>query len=273
MIAAALLAVSVSSLPASALSASEADPDDVTLRLDIKTVSVANDVSSVTYTVETHEAFPDAFADFRWGIDKDGDQDFDIFVSVEYDRKLIGKVEDADEEHVADAAVSRPSPNSLRVTFPASVLAGVKSYGYSVRALTDSNDNGEADAGEQDLAPNAGLYHHSLDTSAAAPAPAPAPPATTVPPAAAPAPEAGSERAAAGAPRPAAPGIPQPAVPKAATAVPKAPAAPAPQAPTQQPAPMARTGAEAVPLALLGAGLLILAVPCRSLARRRTSSS
>jgi hypothetical protein len=262
LIGAALLGLSVFSLPASALSASETDPDDVTLRVDIKAVSVANDASSITYTVETYEAFPDAFADFRWGIDKNGDQNFDLFVSAENDGKLMGKVEDAAEEQVAGATVTRPSPNSLRVSFPASVLAGVKSYGYSVRALTDLNDNGEADAGEQDLAPNAGVYHHSLDASPAAPAPAP--PATTAPPAAAPAPKAGGERAAASAPTPAAPsGAPQPAAPKTA--------APAPQAPAPQPAPMARTGAEEVRLALLGAGLLLLAVPCRSLARRRTS--
>jgi hypothetical protein len=256
-------------LPASALSASETDPDDVILRLDIKTVSVANDASSITYTVETYEAFPDAFADFRWGIDKDGDQDFDLFVSVENDGKLIGKVEDAAEEQVANATVTRPSPNSLRVSFPASALAGVKSYGYSVRALTDSNDNGEADAGEQDLAPNTGLYQHRLDVAAPPPGPAPAaPPAATTP---APAPAAPKAAPAAEPQRSATAVGPAPVErPAAAPAAPKAaptPNVPAP-APAEAPETMARTGLENTWLALLGAGLLAVGFSCRSRAKK-----
>jgi hypothetical protein len=273
VIALAVATLWIPSSPASALSASEADPDDVTLRLDLKTASVANDASSVTYTVETYEAFPDAFADFRWGIDKDADQDFDLFVSVEYDNKLIGKVEDAAEEEVATASVTRPSPNSLRVSFPASALKGLTLYGYSVRALTDLNDNGEADGGEQDLAPNTGLYQHRLDVAAPPPGPAPAaPPAATTPapapaaPKAAPAAEPQRGATAVGpAPveRPAA--APAPAARKAAPA-PNVPGSPAP---AEAPKSMARTGPENIWLALLGAGLLVVGLSCGSMGKRR----
>ena len=274
VIALAVAALWSPSTPASALSASEADPDDVTLRLDVKTVSVANDASSVTYTVETYEAFPDAFADFRWGIDKDSDQDFDLFVSVEHDRKLIGKVEDAAEEEIAAATVTRPSPNSLRVSFPASALAGITSYGYSVRALSDLNDNGEADGGEQDLAPNTGLYQHRLDVAAQPPGPAPATPPAATPAPATPAPAvtpapAPQRSATAVGPspveRPAA--TPAPAAPKAAPA----PSVPGSPAPAEAPKSMARTGWEGVWMALLGAGLLVAGIPCRSRGKKRPS--
>ena len=134
--------------PAAAESGSFTDPDDVNLLLDLKTIFHDNDGSTVTYTVETYEPFKDADADFRWGIDKTGDQKEDNFVSVEYDGQLVGRVEDAEENELGSATVTRPGPNSLRVSFPRKFLEKAAAYSYSVRALTDRNDNGEADPGE-----------------------------------------------------------------------------------------------------------------------------
>ena len=119
----AVMAVSpvMPSLPAAAEAGSFTDPDDVTLPLDLKTILHDNDGSTVIYTVETYEPFKDADADFRWGIDKTGDQKEDNFISVEYDGQLVGKVEDSEENELGSATVTRPGPNSLRVAFPEEV--------------------------------------------------------------------------------------------------------------------------------------------------------
>jgi hypothetical protein len=148
--------------PAAAESGSFTDPDDVNLPLDLKTIFHDNDGSTVTYTVETYEPFNDADADFRWGIDKTGDQKEDNFVSVEYDGQLVGKLEDAEENELGSATVTRPGPNSLRVSFPRKFLEKAAAYSYSLRALTDRNGNGEADPGEFDMAPDTGFYQHRL---------------------------------------------------------------------------------------------------------------
>jgi hypothetical protein len=148
--------------PIRAESASFTDPDDVNLPLDLKTLSQVNDASTVTYTVETYEAFKDTDADFRWGIDKNNDQKVDNYVSVEFDGQLLATVEDADENQIGHATVTRAGPASLRVTFSRDVLGGAASYGYQVRALSDKNGNGEADAGETDMAPDTGFYQHRL---------------------------------------------------------------------------------------------------------------
>jgi hypothetical protein len=149
-------------LRATAEAGSVTDPDDVSLPLDLKTISHDNDGSTVTYTVETYEAFNDASADFRWGIDKTGDQKEDIVISVEYDGQLVGKVEDSEENELGSATVTRPGPNSLRVSYPRKFLEKATTYGYRVRALTDQNDNGEADPGEFDMAPDTGFAQHRL---------------------------------------------------------------------------------------------------------------
>lgn len=147
---------------AAAEAGSFTDPDDVTLPLDLKTILHDNDGSTVIYTVETYEPFKDADADFRWGIDKTGDQKEDNFISVEYDGQLVGKIEDSEENELGSATVTRPGPNSLRVAFPRKFLEKASAYDYSVRALTDQNNNGEADPGEFDMAPDMGLYQHRL---------------------------------------------------------------------------------------------------------------
>jgi hypothetical protein len=148
--------------PATAEAGSITDPDDVSLPLDLKTSAHDNDGSTVTYTVETYEPFNDAAADFRWGIDKTGDQKEDVVISVEYDGQLVGKVEDSEENELGSATVTRPGPNSLRVSFPRKFLDKTTTYGYSVRALSDKNDNGEADPGEFDMAPDSGFAPHRL---------------------------------------------------------------------------------------------------------------
>jgi hypothetical protein len=148
--------------PAAAEPGNFTDPDDVKLPLDLKTILHDNDGSTVTYTVETYEPFKDADADFRWGIDTTGDQKEDNFISVEYDGQLVGKVEDSEENEVGSATVTRPGPNSLQVSFPRKFLGNAATYGYSVRALTDQNDNGEADPGEFDMAPDTGFHQHRL---------------------------------------------------------------------------------------------------------------
>jgi hypothetical protein len=231
--------------PSGAAPGSNTDPDDVSLKLDLKTTSHANDGSTVTYSAETYENFSDKLADFKWGIDKNGDESFDLIVFAEWDRtELVAGVDDAAENPVAEATVSRPAPNSIQVTFPASVLGGATSYRYGVSAQDDLNGNGESDAGEQDLAPDTGLYDHNVGSAPAAPAPA----AGRTTPVASPAPVAAPAPAPAVRPDPAAAPSPTPVVapespraPMAASPAPPAPVA-APKAVAPAPAPKAAAG-------------------------------
>ncbi|MGH8974618.1 MAG: hypothetical protein ACRD0C_15635, partial [Acidimicrobiia bacterium] len=210
--------------PIGAAPGSNTDPDDVTLKLDLKSTSHSNDGTSVTYIAETYENFTDKLADFKWGIDTNSDESFDLIVFAEWDRtELVAGVDDAAENPVAEAAVSRPAPNSIKVAFPTSALGGATAYRYGVSAQDDLNGNGESDAGEQDLAPDAGLYDHSLGSAPASQAPTGGGSAPVV----APAPVTAPAPAPAAKPAPAAPAPAPVAVPD----TPRAPTAAAPATP------------------------------------------
>lgn len=188
-----LFAVAVLAVPAVA-GADEAgtnDPRDIGTRLDLKTLTHAQDGPSIVYTAETYGPFSDQTAAFKWGVDRDRDESFDLIVFTEWrDGKLVGGVKDPAGNQVAPASVSRPGPTAIRVAFPVELLGGVPVYRYAV--------NAEAAPGERDLAPNSGLVQHRLgavasgtdartaSSSAPAPAPAPMPQAVSAAPAAAP---------------------------------------------------------------------------------------
>ncbi|MGH2720704.1 MAG: hypothetical protein ACRDJO_03755 [Actinomycetota bacterium] len=156
MLAALLLALPAVG-PGSALAAG-GDPDDMAAGLDIRSVSERNDPGTVTLTVETYDTFSDADVDITWAIDANGDGTFDILVAAEWGPGLVGEIEDAAEEPVGEARVSRPAPNAVAVSFPSAVVGGACSCRYTVTAVTDFNHNGENDPGETDIAPDAGLY-------------------------------------------------------------------------------------------------------------------
>lgn len=138
------------------------DPDDVNLPLDLKTLTHENDDSTISYTAETYEAFEDRQADFKWVIDKNGDQRVDLLVSVEWeDGKLVGKVEDTNEKTLGPATVARIGTHGLRVSFSRRLI-GSKPYEYQVIAVNDTNGNDEDDPGETDNAPDAGFQPHRL---------------------------------------------------------------------------------------------------------------
>jgi hypothetical protein len=139
------------------------DPADMHSGLDIKTACHDNDASSITYTVETYGPFTDTDADFEWVLYTNDDQRYDLVVSVGFeDGRLVAKVEDPNEKEKGRATVSRPAPNSLRLSYARNVLGGVTAYRYNVKAVTDADRNGEADPGEYDLAPDSGEYQHRL---------------------------------------------------------------------------------------------------------------
>jgi hypothetical protein len=212
--------------------------------LDLKSTSHSNDGTSVTYIAETYDNFTDKLADFDWGIDTNGDENFDLIVFAEWDRtKLVAGVEDPAENPVADATVSRPAPNAIKVSFPASALGGAKAYRYGVATHDDLNGNGEIDPGEQDLAPDTGLYDHDLGTATGSPAPARGSAPVVAPaPVMAPAPDPASKPT----PVPAPVGVPDtPRTPMAAPPSTPAPAAsPAPAVvPAPAPAAAPRTAA------------------------------
>jgi hypothetical protein len=144
-------------------SASFNDPKDVNLPLDIKTVTHADDPSTITYTVETYDAFRDDQADFAWEIDKDGDGRVDTVVGVEYeDGRLDAKVETPQEKELGPASVTRIGPSALRVSFARRFVGPAASYQYRVKAVSDLNHNDEEDPGETDVAPDTGFYTHRL---------------------------------------------------------------------------------------------------------------
>jgi hypothetical protein len=149
-------------IPATAQPASFTDPDDVNLPLDLKTLTQDHDDSTITYTVETYDAFDDAKVDFKWGIDKNSDGKVDLFAAAGYeDRKLEGKVEDTKDRELGAATVRRVNDRTLQLSF-ARKLVGAPSYQYWVMAATDANGNEEDDPGEFDLAPDGGFHHHQL---------------------------------------------------------------------------------------------------------------
>jgi hypothetical protein len=138
------------------------DPKDVNLPLDLKTLTHENDDKTITYTVETYDAFDDKQADFKWAIDKNGDQKVDEFVSVEWeDGRLVGKFEDTKEKELGPATVTRVGSHALRVSFNRHLI-GAAEYQYQVIAVNDVNNNDEEDPGELDFAPDAGFQPHKL---------------------------------------------------------------------------------------------------------------
>lgn len=161
--AAALALFSLHSVPALAEKACFSHPKSKPdLKLHLKTICHDNDASTVTYTIEAHEAFQDRDVDLRWEIVKNGGQKYDLFVSVEYQGTLIANVEDGEENEVGHATVTRTAPNALRVSYSRQFLGGISSYAYNVRAVTDLNGNGEVDPGEEDVAPESSYFQHRL---------------------------------------------------------------------------------------------------------------
>lgn len=289
----AVVAVAVALLwspaPVGAAPGTTTDPDDVSLRLDVKAASHANEGSTITYTVETYENFPDDHADFKWLIDKNGDGAFDLIVTTEYaDGDLEAGVDDARERAVGDASVTRPAGNAIRVSFPTALLGGATSYSYRVSAISDLNGNGETDPGEEDLAPNTGWFQHSLASgtpSPVVPATTPTPVSPPSPSAAAPGPGSSSPVAsspvtsspvrsspAAGTPgRPASPSSPSSAAPSVAGAT----TSRAPSDPSAAPAEgassslLARTGRAHGPLARFGTGITLAGIGLLAIGSRR----
>jgi hypothetical protein len=138
------------------------DPDDINLPLDLKTLTHENDDKTITYSVETYDPFEDRQADFKWAIDKNGDQKVDLLVSVEWEEaRLVGKVEDTKEKELGPATVTRVGSHALRVSFSRRLI-GAAEYHYQVIAVNDTNGNHEDDPGETDLAPDAGFQPHRL---------------------------------------------------------------------------------------------------------------
>ena len=156
------MAASSSSYPATATPpVSFTDPDDVNLPLDLKTLTHEHNDTTITYTVETYDPFDDSKVDFKWGIDKNGDQKVDLFAAAGYeDRKLEAKVEDPNDKELGKATVRRVSDRVLQLSFSRKLLGA--SYQYWVMAATDANGNEEDVPGEFDLAPDAGFHPHQL---------------------------------------------------------------------------------------------------------------
>ena len=157
-----LFAVAVLAVPAWAVidQGGATDPRDVGMRLDLKTLTHAQAGPSIVYTAETYGPFSDQSAAFKWGVDRDQDENFDLIVFAEWrDGKLVGGVNDPAGLQIAPAAVSRPGPTAIKVSFPAAVIGGTGLYRYAV--------NAEGAAGERDLAPNSGLVQHRLGAEAA----------------------------------------------------------------------------------------------------------
>ena len=158
----ALLLAASAAAPAGAQPGSFTDPDDVNLPLDLKTLTHGDGGSTITYTVETYEAFEDRQADFKWSVDSNNDQKVDRLVSVEFEsNRLVGKVEDTKEKELGPATVERAGPAGIRVTFERQLVGG-GSYQYRVTSVTDKNGNEEDDPGETDVAPDSGFQAHTL---------------------------------------------------------------------------------------------------------------
>ena len=285
-----LAALLLSSSGVGALSGGGTDPDDVNLPVDIRAVTHADDATTVTYTLETWGPVADDAVDVRWMLDLNGDGKTDLAVAAQWEddnRSLVATVEDPRERVVGRATLTRPASDTVRVSFPRSLLGAVTAYRYTVIAVTDLDHDGETDGNERDVAPNSGFYEHRLssgDPPATSPPVAPAgPPTTTAPAAVAPTgthsppgavpsvPPGAGQPAATPAPgtasRSPAPARPTPAVSAANAAL----AGPDP-GPADAPRPsgtLPTSGFAAGGLTGTGAALLLAGVVCRCLGRRR----
>lgn len=145
------------------------DPRDVGTRIDLKSLTHRVDGSVIVYTAETHAPFTDQVAVFKWGIDRDGDEDFDLIVFSQWrEGRLTGGVNDAAGSQVAVATASRPGPTVVSVSFPVEVLGGASEYRYAASVGVDMDRDGNTDPGEGDLVPDAGLIQHRLGAVAPA---------------------------------------------------------------------------------------------------------
>lgn len=183
--AALLVLVVPAALPGAAfgVTGGAADSDDVALRLDVRAVSHSDDSATVTYAAETYGSFPDTDVDFRWSLDLNGDGRSDLAVATQWEddsQMLVSSVEDVRERVVARAAVTRPAPDAVQVSFPRTVLGTITSYRYTVIGVTDLDGDGETDTGEHDVVPNTGSIEHRLGAASTSGGTGTSAPPTTV---------------------------------------------------------------------------------------------
>ena len=168
-----VVALVAASVPAGATAASFDDPADAPGPLDLKTVAHDDDAATITYTVTTYAAFRDQdVALCIWELDTKGDANPDVAVAAEWDSSvgaLVGDVEDPDGTATAEAAVSRPAGNTLRVSVRRADVGDPTDYDYFVLCGSDVNGNGQPEDNELDDAPNGdGVYTHHVSAASTA---------------------------------------------------------------------------------------------------------
>lgn len=155
-----LLSVTARVLPASAATGSNTDTDTDTFALDLKTLSNVSDATTVTLTASTYAPFADSAAQFFWAIDADSDGTPDYLVGANWSgTALVGVVKNATTgATVAPATVSRPTTDSISVSFPRSAIGSPAAYTYGVASWNDVDGDGIIQASELDTSPAIGAY-------------------------------------------------------------------------------------------------------------------
>jgi uncharacterized repeat protein (TIGR01451 family) len=147
------------------------DPDDVPAgavpALDLKTIAHGADASTITYTVDTFDAWPSSAADFEWMLFTGNDPAPDYTVTAYWNGTAIsGGVFNASGVFVSAVAITRPSGDSLEVSFSRAAIGTPASYRYFVRTYQDLNADSLVQADEYDLAPDSGTYTHQIGSPA-----------------------------------------------------------------------------------------------------------
>lgn len=107
--------------------------------LSIVQAATAGDAGTATFTVTAAQAFPDAQADFRIGIDTDADAVADAWVVVDFDAAtgaMRAGIGPAGSAHLAAAHVGRADDRTIEVSFPRSLMGGARAFTWQVEALT-----------------------------------------------------------------------------------------------------------------------------------------
>lgn len=131
------------------------DADDVTIPLDIKSVSYRADAASVTFGVETFANTADVDTAFSWLVDTTGDGSYDFDIDVRFDPAtsgFVGVVATRSGSVSAPVVVSRPTAATLVVRVAIENLGRPTTLEYQTVATTDLNTDGVVQDGEIDVA-------------------------------------------------------------------------------------------------------------------------
>lgn len=142
-----------------AATATADDPDDVSTPLDIKTVTVSSNASTVTFTDTFYGELPSSgTAEIGWVIDADNDGtvDFTAGATLHGGTWVAAVLDPTLTTVIAPATVSQPGPDAISVSFARSAIGSPTAYTFYSVSRYDQDGDGVFQDDEIDEAPDFG---------------------------------------------------------------------------------------------------------------------